>query len=151
MIPPKKSDHGAGVVHVMCPGENKRYHRLQISDGLVNRNTKFNEVCPVAELDSEPEYRYINIAYNNDPFWFTIYNNNTMKEYTIKRILEQSNDFLRISYTWEVLTVFFKNYNVIPTWIYCHQSWGKYDKNTGRWTGAVGEVRSNNLHTIYYL
>ena len=31
---------------------------------------EYKDVCPVAELDSEPDYHHINIAYNNDQPYF---------------------------------------------------------------------------------
>ena len=57
---------GGTLFYVMCPGENERYHKLMIfHDGTVNRNLKYKDVCPVAELYAEPDYHHINIAYNN--------------------------------------------------------------------------------------
>ena len=44
----------------------------------------------------------------------------------------------RIPYDFEILEVFFENKNI--NWINCNYTWGWYDDETGRWTGAVGKV-----------
>ena len=45
-------------------------------------------------------------------------------------------------YPWhsEILSSFFINYGITPLWINCNSTWGIYDEETGRWTGAVGKV-----------
>ena len=45
-----------------------------------------------------------------------------------------------ISQNSEILSIFFKNLNIIVKWINCNQTWGWYDDETGKWTGAVGQV-----------
>ena len=45
-----------------------------------------------------------------------------------------------ISSNYEVLSKFFEDYNVVPTWINCNYTWGSLDPGTGHWTGAVGQV-----------
>ena len=44
---------------------------------------------------------------------------------------------------------FFKNHDIVPVWINCHYTWGVYDEESGRWTGAVGKVRRGKLFRIY--
>ena len=146
MIPPQDNPHGT-LFNVMCPGENERYHNLMIShDGSVNRNLKYKDVCPVAELPSEPEYHHINIAYNNFYTWFRLdAESKAMIEYPLPDTDPDSNLRLSknhplISYNWEILKLFFNHNNIIPNWIYCNQKWGWFDKDTGKWTGAVGKV-----------
>ena len=47
-------------------------------------------------------------------------------------------------YEFEILEIFFKTENVIvKNWIDCNGTWGGYDDETGRWTGAVGKVKMN--------
>ena len=50
----------------------------------------------------------------------------------------------------EKLGNFFKNYDIIPSWINCNYTWGYYDEDLGKWTGAVGKVKETinytNLH-----
>ena len=47
-------------------------------------------------------------------------------------------DLTNIPYNFEILKLFFKNKNI--NWINCNYTWGWYDDETGRWTGAVGKV-----------
>ena len=81
----------------------------------------------------------INVAYNNDPGTFDIVNN-SMVEYP-PYIIE--GDYSYIPYDFEILEIFFKTKNVIVHWINFHYTWGRYDDETGRWTGAVGKVKMN--------
>ena len=81
----------------------------------------------------------INIAYNNDFGWFEIVNN-SMVEYQAN-IIEGEYSF--IPYDFEILEKFFKNKNI--KWINCNHTWGWYDDETGRWTGAVGKVIKNTF------
>ena len=147
MIPPQDNPHGT-LFNVMCPGENERYHKLMIfHDGSVNRNLKYKDVCPVAELDSEPEYHHINIAYNQDHPWFEFNDESkAMIEYPLPNTpshlnVRLSKNHATISYTWEILKIFFDHNNIVPNWINCHQTWGWLDYETGKWTGAVGKVK----------
>ena len=40
----------------------------------------------------------------------------------------------------EILEVFFENRNI--HWLNCNSTWGWYDAETRRWTGAVGKVKN---------
>ena len=139
----------------MCPGENERYHKLKIShDGTVNRNSNLKDLC--LEIDFEPEYHSINIAYNNYPPYFKFDDESkAMIEYPLPDTDPSEN--LRLSkehpmsvYSGEILKLFFKQFNLVPNWIFCQQTWGWFDGETGKWTGAVGKVnitfsfKSNN-------
>ena len=44
----------------------------------------------------------------------------------------------QIPWDWEVLEIFFKNNNIEPTWISANGVYGILDKDTQKWTGAVG-------------
>ena len=52
-----------------------------------------------------------------------------------------------ISWDFEILEIFFKTKNVIVNRINCNYTWGWFDDETERWTGAVGKVKMN----IYFL
>ena len=44
------------------------------------------------------------------------------------------------SYDTEILSKFISNYNILVNWIDCNYTWGWFDDETGKWTGAVGQV-----------
>ena len=54
-----------------------------------------------------------------------------------------------IPYDFEILEVFFKSYVIEINWIDCNYTWGWYDDETDRWTGAVGKVKLNNFLLRY--
>ena len=81
----------------------------------------------------------INVAYNDDPGYFEIVDN-SMVEYPAYII---EGVYTYIPYDFEILEKFFKNKNI--NWINCHSTWGWYDDETGRWTGAVGKVKMNTF------
>ena len=81
----------------------------------------------------------INVAYNNDPYWFEIVNNSMVECYDYwGLIIEKSS----IPYDFEILEIFFKTNDIIVNWLNCNYTWGMYDYDTGRWTGAVGKVKT---------
>ena len=45
-----------------------------------------------------------------------------------------------IIWDYEILEIFFENNKIVPKWINCNYTWGTYDYETGKWTGAVGQV-----------
>ena len=79
----------------------------------------------------------INVAYNNDHAFFEIVNN-SMVGYPAF-VVDGDNSY--IPYDFEILEHFFKSYVIAINWIDCNYTWGWYDDETGRWTGAVGKVR----------
>ena len=84
----------------------------------------------------------INVAYNDEIGVFLIVNNSMLmwdKKYG--REGEDSN----IPYDFEILEVFFKSYVIEINWIDCNYTWGWYDGETDRWTGAVRKVKLNNF------
>ena len=83
----------------------------------------------------------IDVAYNNDPGWFEIVNN-SMVRYPVYNV---EGVYSNIPYDFEILEIFFKTKNVIVHWINFHYTWGRYDDETGRWTGAVGKVKTNTF------
>ena len=56
------------------------------------------------------------------------------------------NGLSRIPYDFEILETFFENRNInFINWINNNFTWGSYDNETGRWTGAVGKVEMNTF------
>ena len=53
-----------------------------------------------------------------------------------------------IPYDWEILQSFFSANDIVPVWTNCHYTWGLYDEESGRWTGAVGKVRRYDLSCL---
>ena len=79
----------------------------------------------------------INVAYNDYNAFEIV--NNSMVKYSVDLIGEYSS----IPYNFEILEIFFKDRNI--NWINCNFTWGWYDYETGRWTGAVGKVEMNTF------
>ena len=141
MIPPQSFKLGT-IFHLMCPGQDEEYHKVIITkDGTVRGNLKYKDYCPHTKEAAEPEKQEINIAFNNDGIYFKVHNDtNTMKEFSLWWTLRESEKHPYISMDWEILRIFFDNYNINPTWINCNFTWGWFDEETGKWTGAVGKV-----------
>ena len=51
-----------------------------------------------------------------------------------------TGEYDKIPWDYEILSSFFENYHITPTWINCYYTWGVFDEETGHWTGAVGKV-----------
>ena len=81
------------------------------------------------------DFLSINVAYNDEPGYFVIVNN-SMFEYPTYNIEGYGSN---IPNHFEILEVFFEN--KIIHWLNCNYTWGWYDDETGRWTGAVGKVK----------
>ena len=79
------------------------------------------------------------VAYNDDPAYFAIVNN-SMLEYPVQNF---EGLYSQLPFDFEILEIFFENRNI--TWINCNYTWGWYDDETGRWTGAVGKVKMNTF------
>ena len=78
----------------------------------------------------------INVAYNDDPLFFEIVDN-SMYAYPVN--IKEGGYVSNIPWDFEILEVFFENKIII--WINCDYTWGWYDDETGKWTGAVGKVK----------
>ena len=96
-----------------------------VNDGSVSKNVKYRNLCK--------EQFPVHVAYN-DPPWFEI-ENNTMVKYQSLHGLFTDNSY--ISYDYEILYIFFEHYDIFAKWINCNYTWGVYDYETGKWTGAV--------------
>ena len=85
----------------------------------------------------------INVAYNYDSDFFEIVNNSMVEYPPFIQSINVKGLFSYILYDFEILEIFFKSYVIAVNWIDCNYTWGWYDDETGRWTGAVGKVRMN--------
>ena len=107
-------------------------------NGSVSNNVKYKNICK--------EQFPVHIAYNNRIFWFQMENNSmvdSMKKFQVLHgLLVGGYDVITLDT--EILSLFFKNYNIILKWINCNGTWGVFDDETGKWTGAVGQVNMNN-------
>ena len=56
-----------------------------------------------------------------------------------------AGEYSNIPYDFEILEDFLKSYVIATNWIDCNDTWGWYDDETGRWTGAVGKVIMNTF------
>ena len=63
-----------------------------------------------------------------------------MKKWPISDSVRYIGLYSYNSYDWETLDSFFKNHDIVPIWMNCHYTWGVYDEEAGKWTGAVGKV-----------
>ena len=120
---------------VYCPGQFKRSpHKLiMYDDGSVSKNVQYKDICN--------EKFTVNIAYSNEPSDFKVFElvNNSMVEYPLSWSI-LSSDGSYIAKDWEILSLFFQNYNIITNWVDCNFTWGYFDHVTGKWTGGVGKV-----------
>ena len=80
----------------------------------------------------------INVAHNNQHLLFEIANNSMVEWWDYWGL---THELTSIPYDFEILEVFFENRNI--NWINCNGTWGWYDYETGRWTGAVRKVKMN--------
>ena len=74
-------------------------------------------------------------------YLFEIENNlmvDTMVKYQMLHGLVTGHNY--ISQDNEILSIFFKHYDIIVKWINCNYTWGVFHDETGKWTGAVGQV-----------
>ena len=117
---------------VYCPGQYKRSPQKMImyNDGSVSKNVQYKDICT--------EKFTINIAYNHEPEIFELVNNSIVEYDVSLSILSTGASY--ISKDWEILSIFFQNYNLITNWVDCNGTFGWFDHVTGKWTGAVGKV-----------
>ena len=86
----------------------------------------------------------INVAYNDNYGFFEIANNSMVEWHDFWMLLNGDSMLL---YDFEILEIFFED--KIINWINCNQTWGWYDDETERWTGAVGKVKLNTFLLNY--
>ena len=109
---------------------------MMYQDGSVSENIKYRNVCS--------EFFRVHVAYNQFNFYFEIENKSmvdTMAKYNFLHgdlVGNLVSSITRDSY--QILSIFFDNYNIIVEWINCNFTWGLHDVQTAKWTGAVGQV-----------
>ena len=110
-------------------------------NGSVSNNIKYKDVCK--------EQFPVHVAYNHRLFWFEM-ENNSMVDSVVKYSSMYGlhgwyvGRYSVISLDNEILSIFFEHYDVIVKWINCNNTWGVYDDETGKWTGAVGQVNMDD-------
>ena len=123
------------LVKLFCPG---KYHqlpiKLMIKNGQISNNVKYQDECV--------ERFAVSVAYNHDPWFFEVENNSMVNIRDKYGYLHGDNVgvYSQISDADEILSIFFENHNIIVNWIDCNYTWGWFDDETGKWTGAVGQV-----------
>lgn len=103
-------------------------------NGSVSKNVRYQDICV--------DRFVIAVAYNSEPTLFEI-ENNLMVDLRVKyqfTQVEKIGYYSFISENDEILSKFFNSYNIIIQWINCNYTWGWFDYETGKWTGAVGQV-----------
>ena len=125
---------GASYFKVTCPGPNENVPQklMILKDGKANK--EYKNICQKPQQSAT-------IAYNTF-YWFKIDMDGKILEYP----WVHQRGYTIISTDREILSSFFENYHITPKWIYCNQTWGLFDKETGHWTGAVGKVCSRVAH-----
>ena len=131
------------IFKVFCPGRftdtigqyNHFPHKLMIyNNGSVSNEVRYQDLCV--------EGFAVSVAYNEDWGWFEVENGTMVEYYDYYKIIHP--DFY-LPYDYEILSIFFKHYNIKTNWINCNYTWGSFDNETGKWTGLVGRV------DIYYV
>ena len=104
------------------------------NNGSVSNNVRYQDLCV--------ERFAINVAYNNEPTWFEVENNSLVD--LREKYGKTHGDIVGVSSyipdNDEILLKFFLNNNIIINWIDCNYTWGWFDDETGKWTGAIGKV-----------
>ena len=104
-------------------------------NGSVSKNVKYRNLCK--------EQITVHVAYIHQSEWFEIENNSMVDVYKKKQLLHGAwslGGYPYISRDSEILSIFFKHYDVITKWINCNYTFGVFDDETEKWTGAVGQV-----------
>ena len=107
---------------------------MMYNNGSVSKNVRFQDLCV--------EKFAISVAYNHRPWVFEVENNfmvNLREKYGYTTG-EYVGSYSSIVEDDEILSMFFLNHNIIINWIDCNYTWGWFDYQTGKWTGAVGKV-----------
>ena len=104
------------------------------NNGSVSKNIKYNDLCV--------ERFAVSVAYNNEAWWLEVENKSLVDTtekygYTHGQLVGVTSFIAKDD---EILSKFFLNYNIIINWIDCNFTWGWFDDETGKWTGAVGKV-----------
>ena len=124
-------DDKAAYFKLTCPGLNKNVSFKMMISKVGRANREYRDIC-------QEQHHYATIAYNSEADVFELDNNGNMVKYQDPHI---TGVYSIVSFEYEILSSFFENYHITPTWINCHFTWGWFDEETGHWTGAVGKVK----------
>ena len=122
------------------------------NDGNMKESVDFNQFC-----SAQPRVYLARIAY--DPGLYISINNETKKMMTsgywdVSKSLTISDTASYIVHTWEILELFFHNFNIVPKWIEGDWSYPYYDEESGEWKdGLITTVRykiKNLLKTLLF-
>ena len=121
------------IFQFTCQGENDKAIKLLLRQRQVNG--------AVAGVCKE---RPIRMAFNTFEgiFEIDVENGNKMVEYPWWWGLGWEGAGPKAQ---EILSSFFKSYNLTPTWQDCNNTWGKFDEETGLWEGAVAKVSGSHF------
>ena len=104
-------------------------------NGSVSKKVKYRNLCK--------EQFTVHVAYIHQSSWFEIENNSMVDIYKKQQLLHGGwsiGGYPYISRDSEILSIFFKHYDIITKWINCNFTFGVFDDETEKWTGAVGQV-----------
>ena len=102
------------LFNIFCLEErNIRQLKAFVKDGQVKTN---KEMCG---------RKIVRMAYNHWDGYFE---------------LDKDMKVVKLAEHHEVLISFFSSQNLTPVWENANFDWGRFDEETGRWTGAVGLV-----------
>ena len=120
-----------------CPGmSHSSTFTLHMRDnGGVDDGKVWGDLC---------REKRVNIAYNNY-YSSEFFEVNDETGEMVKTPVDPRNWNNYIPYDWEILDSFFINHDIVPVWINCYSTWGWYDQESGKWTGAVGKVNIYNI------
>ena len=116
-----------------CPGMSHSSTFTLRDNGEVDDGKVWGDLC---------REKTVNIAYNNDEDSFLL--DDDTGEMLVTSIYRLTYDPMTER---EKLGSFFENYDIIPFWINCNYTWGSYDEDLGKWTGAVGKVKETINYT----
>ena len=124
-----------------CPGmSHSSTFTLHMRDsGEVDDGKVWGDLCREKKMT---------IAYNND--WFSFeFNEDTGEMVKYDHRLWRIDEDQNIPHYWEILETFFTDHHITNvSWTNCNLTWGRYDQELGRWTGAVGEVSSTEYEGV---
>ena len=124
---------------VYCPGQYKSFPRklMMYDNGSVKSKVSYQDICADKFI--------ANIAH----VWSNDVVNNSMVEHRVSSLSNRRGmGKSAIPYDFEIIGSFLINYNIIVNkWIDCNNTAGIFDYETGKWTGAVGQVNTELMHS----
>ena len=96
--------------------------KLLLRNGVINK--PISEVCPET---------FIKIAYNEEMWTYEVDPKDPSK-------LAEYEDAPGTAWDWEMLHLFFSNYNLTARFFDNNGTWGWYDEDTMSWNGAIEMV-----------